>query len=46
MCFGSSSDEEQKKGLARTKEIDNLLRREAKQKTHEVKLLLLGPLCF
>ncbi|KAI9884543.1 MAG: G-Protein alpha subunit [Watsoniomyces obsoletus] len=42
MCFGSSSDEEQKRGLVRTKEIDNLLRREAKHKTHEVKLLLLG----
>ena len=42
MCFGNSSDEDQKKGLARTREIDNLIRRDAKEKINEVKLLLLG----
>lgn len=42
MCFGGGSDEEQKRRLAKTKEIDNVIRRDAKQKVHEVKLLLLG----
>ncbi len=42
MCFRSGADDEQKRRMERTKEIDNMLKREAKQKVHEVKLLLLG----
>ncbi|KAI9678038.1 MAG: G-Protein alpha subunit [Caeruleum heppii] len=42
MCFGSSGDDDQKKGLARTREIDGMIRRDEKKKSNEVKLLLLG----
>lgn len=46
MCFRSGSDEEQKKGVERNREIDNLIRRDQKEMMNEVKLLLLGVLTF
>ncbi|KAI9835811.1 MAG: hypothetical protein M1838_005195 [Thelocarpon superellum] len=42
MCFGNTSDDEQKRELARTREIDNMIRRDEKKKSTEIKLLLLG----
>ena len=43
MCFGSgNADDDQKSGLARTKEIDGMIRRDEKRRVNEVKLLLLG----
>ena len=42
MCFGNASDEEHRREMARTREIDNLIRRDEKKKNNEIKLLLLG----
>ena len=42
MCFGRATDDEQRRSLARTKQIDTVIRKEAKDKVREVKLLLLG----
>ncbi|KAI9819714.1 MAG: hypothetical protein M1832_003948 [Thelocarpon impressellum] len=42
MCFSTPGDEEHKRDLARTREIDGMIRRDEKKKANEVKLLLLG----
>ncbi|KAI9830874.1 MAG: G-Protein alpha subunit [Phylliscum demangeonii] len=42
MCFGSGSNDDSQREMARTREIDNAIRRDQKEMMNEVKLLLLG----
>ncbi|KAI9842917.1 MAG: G-Protein alpha subunit [Sclerophora amabilis] len=42
MCFGNGGEDDQKRGIARTREIDRAIRIDEKKKASEVKLLLLG----
>ncbi|KAI9754944.1 MAG: G-Protein alpha subunit [Chaenotheca gracillima] len=42
MCFGNSGEDDTKRGMARTREIDKAIRNDEKKKATEVKLLLLG----